>query len=338
MAVQPILGLLGTDTSIAGDPTQLVFSRCFRHLGMDWQFLTLPIQPNHLATALSGLRVLPFDGLLLQSDLVRQLASMKLGTRQQWLHPTGTDLDCDSPRWCDCLFRDDDLSATRGETSPAAFRTANLHARTFQDLLRSRDIDTQSADDKPDPCVLCLGFSDNAAALLDQCVAERIVVLPCPEPGAKWFATKSKSHPQHTFAPISMPVRWASSITDALWQTADYQQHHPGGEIRLLLDHSHTTLQPSDWKLMGELLAGLERQRNKVEWACSVGLLDWHTMEHANPPSSAAFLQDAEAKGVQPISRIHFIARYTRVAFEQLTGVAAPRELIEETIEEFYAI
>jgi len=59
-AVQPLLALLAP--RVGGNPTQYLFERAFAHHQLDWRYLTFEIEPDHLAEAVAGLRVLGFRG------------------------------------------------------------------------------------------------------------------------------------------------------------------------------------------------------------------------------------------------------------------------------------
>lgn len=61
-ALQPILALFGHP--IASNPTQYMMEKAFVHHGMDCRFLTLEVEPEHLADALRGMRAMNFLGAI----------------------------------------------------------------------------------------------------------------------------------------------------------------------------------------------------------------------------------------------------------------------------------
>ncbi len=47
---------------VAENPTQVMIEAAFRHLGLDWRYITLEIDPSDLADAVKGARVMGFRG------------------------------------------------------------------------------------------------------------------------------------------------------------------------------------------------------------------------------------------------------------------------------------
>ncbi|VTS04272.1 shikimate dehydrogenase [Tuwongella immobilis] len=47
---------------VAENPTQVMIEAAFRDLGLDWRYLTIEVQPNHLENAVRGFRAMGFRG------------------------------------------------------------------------------------------------------------------------------------------------------------------------------------------------------------------------------------------------------------------------------------
>ncbi len=59
---QPVVACLGFP--IEGNPSQFVLERLASQLSPEWRFVTLPVAPTDFATALSGVRVMNFAGVV----------------------------------------------------------------------------------------------------------------------------------------------------------------------------------------------------------------------------------------------------------------------------------
>jgi len=60
VSLQPILALLGSP--VAGNPTQFMMERAFAHHGLDWRYISVEVQPEHLADAVRGMQAMGFAG------------------------------------------------------------------------------------------------------------------------------------------------------------------------------------------------------------------------------------------------------------------------------------
>lgn len=47
---------------VAGNPTQFMMERAFADCGLDWRYLTLEVSPGNLASAITGMRAMGFQG------------------------------------------------------------------------------------------------------------------------------------------------------------------------------------------------------------------------------------------------------------------------------------
>jgi len=66
-ALQEVVALLGCPA--AGNPAQYLFDRMIASAGLDWQFVTLDIQPERIAEAIDGVAAMGFRGCLLSGPL-----------------------------------------------------------------------------------------------------------------------------------------------------------------------------------------------------------------------------------------------------------------------------
>ena len=66
-ALQEVVALLGCPA--AGTPAQYLFERMIAAAGLDWQFVTLDVQPERIAEAIQGATVMGFRGCLLSGAL-----------------------------------------------------------------------------------------------------------------------------------------------------------------------------------------------------------------------------------------------------------------------------
>jgi shikimate dehydrogenase len=66
-ALQEVVALLGCPA--AGTPAQYLFERMIATAGLDWQFVTLDVQPERIADAIQGTAAMGFRGCLLSGSL-----------------------------------------------------------------------------------------------------------------------------------------------------------------------------------------------------------------------------------------------------------------------------
>lgn len=66
-ALQEVVALLGCPA--AGNPAQYLFERMIDAAGLDWRFVTLDVQPERIADAISGVAAMGFRGCLLAGPL-----------------------------------------------------------------------------------------------------------------------------------------------------------------------------------------------------------------------------------------------------------------------------
>lgn len=66
-ALQEVVALLGCPA--AGNPAQYLFERMIAAAGLDWQFVTLDVQPERIAEAIQGVAAMGFRGCLLAGPL-----------------------------------------------------------------------------------------------------------------------------------------------------------------------------------------------------------------------------------------------------------------------------
>ena len=66
-ALQEVVALLGCPA--AGNPAQYLFERMIAAAGLDWQFVTLDVQAEHIAEAIQGVASMGFRGCLLAGPL-----------------------------------------------------------------------------------------------------------------------------------------------------------------------------------------------------------------------------------------------------------------------------
>ncbi|MFM1997998.1 MAG: Shikimate dehydrogenase [Planctomycetota bacterium] len=66
-ALQEVVALLGCPA--AGNPAQYLFERLIAAAGLDWQFVTLDVPPEHLDAAIRGVAALGLRGCLLSGPL-----------------------------------------------------------------------------------------------------------------------------------------------------------------------------------------------------------------------------------------------------------------------------
>jgi len=66
-ALQEVVALLGCPA--AGNPAQYLFERLIAAAGLDWQFVTLEVQPERIAEAIQGAASMGFRGCLLAGPL-----------------------------------------------------------------------------------------------------------------------------------------------------------------------------------------------------------------------------------------------------------------------------
>ncbi len=66
-ALQEVVALLGCPA--AGNPAQYLFERMIAAAGLDWQFVTLDVQSEHIAEAIQGVASMGFRGCLLAGPL-----------------------------------------------------------------------------------------------------------------------------------------------------------------------------------------------------------------------------------------------------------------------------
>jgi shikimate dehydrogenase len=66
-ALQEVVALLGCPA--AGNPAQYLFERMIAAAGLDWQFVTLDVQPERLIEAIAGVSAMGFRGCLLAGPL-----------------------------------------------------------------------------------------------------------------------------------------------------------------------------------------------------------------------------------------------------------------------------
>ena len=66
-ALQEVVALLGCPA--AGTPAQYLFERMIAAAGLDWQFVTLEVQPERIAEAIQGAAAMGFRGCLLSGTL-----------------------------------------------------------------------------------------------------------------------------------------------------------------------------------------------------------------------------------------------------------------------------
>jgi shikimate dehydrogenase len=66
-ALQEVVALLGCPA--AGNPAQYLFERMITAAGLDWQFVTLDVQPERIAEAIAGVSAMGFRGCLLAGPL-----------------------------------------------------------------------------------------------------------------------------------------------------------------------------------------------------------------------------------------------------------------------------
>jgi shikimate dehydrogenase len=66
-ALQEVVALLGCPA--AGNPAQYLFERMIAAAGLDWQFVTLDVQPERIAEAIAGASAMGFRGCLLAGPL-----------------------------------------------------------------------------------------------------------------------------------------------------------------------------------------------------------------------------------------------------------------------------
>lgn len=66
-ALQEVVALLGCPA--AGNPAQYLFERMIATAGLDWQFVTLDVQPERIAEAIQGTTAMGFRGCLLAGAL-----------------------------------------------------------------------------------------------------------------------------------------------------------------------------------------------------------------------------------------------------------------------------
>jgi shikimate dehydrogenase len=66
-ALQEVVALLGCPA--AGTPAQYLFERMIAAAGLDWQFVTLDVQPERIAEAIQGATAMGFRGCLLSGAL-----------------------------------------------------------------------------------------------------------------------------------------------------------------------------------------------------------------------------------------------------------------------------
>jgi shikimate dehydrogenase len=66
-ALQEVVALLGCPA--AGNPAQYLFERMIAAAGLDWQFVTLDVQPERIAEAIQGTTAMGFRGCLLAGAL-----------------------------------------------------------------------------------------------------------------------------------------------------------------------------------------------------------------------------------------------------------------------------
>lgn len=59
-SLQPIFALLGYP--LAGNPTQYMVEKAFTYHQLDWRYLTIEVDPDDLADAVRGMRVMGFSG------------------------------------------------------------------------------------------------------------------------------------------------------------------------------------------------------------------------------------------------------------------------------------
>src|SRR5260221_2119782 len=57
---QELTGAFGKP--VAENPTQAMFEAAYRHLGLDWRYLTIEVDPEHLGDAVRGARAMGFAG------------------------------------------------------------------------------------------------------------------------------------------------------------------------------------------------------------------------------------------------------------------------------------
>jgi shikimate dehydrogenase len=62
-ALQEVVALLGCPA--AGNPSQYLFERMIASAGLDWQFVTLDVQPERIAEVIQGVAAMGFRGCLL---------------------------------------------------------------------------------------------------------------------------------------------------------------------------------------------------------------------------------------------------------------------------------
>jgi shikimate dehydrogenase len=73
-ALQDVIALLGSPA--AGEPAQYLFDRGLVASGLDMQFVTLEVRPEHLAAALAGIEAMGFRGCLLSGRLRHDAATL----------------------------------------------------------------------------------------------------------------------------------------------------------------------------------------------------------------------------------------------------------------------
>ena len=66
-ALQEVVALLGCPA--AGNPAQYLFERMIAAAGLDWQFVSLDVQPERIAEAIAGTSAMGFRGCLLAGPL-----------------------------------------------------------------------------------------------------------------------------------------------------------------------------------------------------------------------------------------------------------------------------
>lgn len=66
-ALQEVVALLGCPA--AGNPAQYLFERMIAAAGLDWQFVTLDVQPERIVEAIQGVAAMGFRGSLLAGPL-----------------------------------------------------------------------------------------------------------------------------------------------------------------------------------------------------------------------------------------------------------------------------
>ena len=66
-ALQEVVALFGCPA--AGNPAQYLFERMIASAGLDWQFVTLDVQPERIAEAIAGVAAMGFRGCLLSGPL-----------------------------------------------------------------------------------------------------------------------------------------------------------------------------------------------------------------------------------------------------------------------------